>query len=181
MIALPLRTRLTLWYSFLLALALGVFALVAFVEMRQTRLASIYSEVRNDLEQTRAMIAVTPRSSLQVRFAAHDSDLFQLVAADGSLIFETGAARSMAAPAPDADGTAQTQRAHGVPLRGLSTSFSVGDSGYRLRYWLPVRQYEGAVDRFGVVIMLSIPIVLLVAAGGGIWMSRRALRPLDRI
>ncbi len=181
MIPLSLRTRLTFWYSFLLAAALAAFALISFLEMRRTLLDSIDGELRNDLGETRRAVAGTPPSLIQARFARHDRDLFQITAADGSLVFQTGAARAARPPTPRLDASFETVRAGGVAYRGASTTFAIGSQRYGLRYWLPLRQYEQAVHGFGVVVLFSIPIVLLVGAAGGAWMSGRALRPVDRI
>ncbi|HXH40635.1 MAG TPA: histidine kinase dimerization/phospho-acceptor domain-containing protein, partial [Thermoanaerobaculia bacterium] len=181
MISLPLRARLTLWYSCLLAATLGTFTLLSFEEMRRTLLVSIDAELRNDLEETRRAIVSAPISSVPARFARHDRDLFQIIDHNGFLVFETSAARTANPPAPSADHCCETVRAGGVQFRAASTTLSIGNTNYRVRYWLPLRQYEQSVDRFGLVVLLSIPAVLLIGAGGGAWMSRRALRPVDRI
>jgi len=41
--------------------------------------------------------------------------------------------------------------------------------------------FHDAMDRFKWVLLLLSPIVLVLASGGGYWLSRQALRPVDRI
>jgi heavy metal sensor kinase len=41
--------------------------------------------------------------------------------------------------------------------------------------------YLEAIDRFRTAMFIGIPVLLVFAAGGGYWMSTRALRPVDQI
>jgi len=41
--------------------------------------------------------------------------------------------------------------------------------------------FYDAIDRFKWVVLLISPVVLILASGGGYWLSRRALAPVDRI
>jgi heavy metal sensor kinase len=165
---MTLRLRLTLWYSLLLAATLIAFAFVSFEEMRRILLSSVDTELRADLAQTKQLLASAPCVRCPALFAVlarHDSDIIEIESLDGGFKYASGAA----------------VRSRGTPTRDATTIVSARDGRYRIRFALPLVQYESAVEQFGFVILVSIPIVLLVAAAGGMWMSRRALRPVDRV
>jgi signal transduction histidine kinase len=68
-----------------------------------------------------------------------------------------------------------------TPLRVLTTEIQVGDQSYFTQAAIPLGEFYGALHRFATLLFVSIPILLLSAAAGGYWMSRRALAPVDQI
>ena len=160
---MTLRLRLTLWYSLLLAATLIAFAFVSFEEMRRILLSSVDAELWADLGQTKQLLASAPCvqcPALLAMLARHDSDIFEIESLDGTFKYASGAA----------------ERARQMPVRDATAIVDARDGRYRIRFALPLLQYESPVKQFGFVILVSIPIVLFVAAGGGMWMSRRALQ-----
>jgi heavy metal sensor kinase len=147
-----IRLRLTLWYSALVALTLIVFALTSFEEMRRNLLASIDGELRFDLEQASTVLRK------HGRLTQLDGDIVQIANA-----YESPPARALLH--------------RKVPLRSMSTRVE----GHEVRVFVRTDDYERAVRRFRNVTLVSLPLALLVAAAGGMWMSGRALRPVDRI
>jgi heavy metal sensor kinase len=113
-------------------------------------------------------------------------DLHQVFDADGRLI-----ARS--------DGLAR----HGVldrPPQGLGFEIRYGTGGtpdFPLRFaWQkvtigahtltlgaadPQRKFEGVLGAFTTILLLSMPVILVLATGCGLWLGRRALSPVARI
>jgi len=182
--ALSIRTRLTLWYGVLLAAALVAFALLSYAELRHALFAAADAELRSGVAETRRIMTAggsLDNRILQTQLLEHDVDLIQVTSEGGTLLYESGAARTLALPPPSRDSGFESFQAGGIPLRGLSAPFLMGGRRYRLRYLIPMRQPYAAIERFRILTLVSIPAVLLLAIGGGVWMSSRALRPVGRI
>jgi heavy metal sensor kinase len=69
----------------------------------------------------------------------------------------------------------------GVPLRVMTTKIEVGDQTYLTQAAAPLDDFYSALHRFATLLLVSIPLLLASAAGGGYWLSRRALAPVDQI
>jgi heavy metal sensor kinase len=81
----------------------------------------------------------------------------------------------------EASGVPSTVVLNDVPLRVLSTEIQVGDQSYFAEAAAPLDDFYSALHRFATLLVVSIPILLLGAAAGGYWISRRALSPVDQI
>ena len=66
-------------------------------------------------------------------------------------------------------------------LRIYSSRIEVRAEPYTIQVAAPVDELAEALERYRLTLLLLIPAVLIVASGGGYWMSRRALAPIDRI
>jgi two-component system OmpR family sensor kinase len=173
--SLPLRTRLTAWYVGLLALIVA--ALAAFVVDRLD--AGLTSGVDRTLAATATQIArggdveespVTAAQLLQgPRVLAHHGPL----------------ARRPLARAPVRGFTrrigGEEYRVLAVPVSGHDAG-GVSGGGRRL---IVVAQsldgVQGALDRVLMLVVLGGPVALLIAALGGWWLARKALRPVGRM
>jgi len=63
----------------------------------------------------------------------------------------------------------------------LSVEVNVGDQSYLVQVADELDDFYDALHRFGTLLLVCIPVLLLCAAAGGYWMSRRALAPVDQI
>jgi heavy metal sensor kinase len=113
-------------------------------------------------------------------------ELYQVFDANGALIAQSdGLARHGVLPRPPHElGFEITYAAGGpdefrlrfawqkVTIRGRSLVLGAAD---------PQRKYEGILGAFRSVLLLSAPVILLVAAAFGLWLGRRALAPVSRI
>ena len=68
-----------------------------------------------------------------------------------------------------------------LPLRVLVREINAGGDRYRIQMAAPMDDFYDAIDRFKWVILLFSPLVLILASGGGYWLSRRALAPVDQL
>jgi heavy metal sensor kinase len=113
-------------------------------------------------------------------------ELYQVFDANGALIAQSqGLARhGVAGPAPREPGSDIRFESGGtaafpvrlawqhVTIRGQALVLGVAD---------PQRKYEGVLTAFTSVLLLSVPVILALAAAGGVWLGRRALSPVARI
>jgi heavy metal sensor kinase len=68
-----------------------------------------------------------------------------------------------------------------VPLRIWTTQVKVGPGSYIIQSAFEMDDFYEALDRFALLLFVSIPTLLLCAAAGGYWISARALAPVDQI
>src|SRR5260370_12153552 len=68
-----------------------------------------------------------------------------------------------------------------MPLRILNGQLYVGDKTYDLQIAAPMDDFYDAVNRFRLVLLFSVPVLVLVASAGGYWLIRKAVAPLGEI
>lgn len=188
--ALPLRTRLTVWYSALLLLALGLFSATV-----------LWLHWHLMMRQADESLEALGRTAINVM----DSELVEGVPIDR-------AAREMLDVAHQRDYTLTVLDAAGAPLHGaqgaipvaLPVQFTSRDTrtiaSSKGEAWrVMLRSHESRGQRFTVAVgtplheveeqwrvlaracALGVPFVMLAAAGGGWWLGHRGLRPLAAI
>ena len=187
---MPLGTRLTIWYSALLLVSLGLFGATV-----------LWLHWHLMLRQADESMEALARAAVNVV----DAEL-----AEGNTIEE--AAREMLNVARQKDYAVAVMDAAGRPLRNVDTSIpfqlppNVSDRRARTvetpdgRPWrVVVREHDSQGHRFGVAIAmplreveeqwralaracaLGVPFVMAAAAAGGWWLGHRGLRPLSEM
>jgi len=86
-----------------------------------------------------------------------------------------------ASPSPVAALHVEERHVAGVPFRAVATEIVV--DGHRFQLWAATSMADayGSLTRLGWLLAALVPIVLVLAAAGGFWISGRALAPVDRI
>ena len=189
---LPIRVRLTASYFLVLCLAFGAFSVLAFFEVR----GSIHSAVDEGLRDRAADIQELLErqwSPEQVKreLAAGSSvrgedDILQIAETRGEWAYSSVAAlhyRLQLAKSGKAGDKFQffTMYSEGMPLRILNGQLRTGDKTYDVQIAAPMDDFYDAVNRFGLLLLLSVPLLLLVASAGGYWLSRKAVAPVGEI
>lgn len=88
------------------------------------------------------------------------------------------------AHAPGQLGTARLYQditLQGTPLRILSERITVHGNPYTVQVAAPMHEMEEALSRLRWMLLFSVPLLLAVATVGGYWLSRRALKPVDKV
>jgi heavy metal sensor kinase len=109
-------------------------------------------------------------------------DLLQVSDAEGNWIFRSLSIRNYDLPQNSADPSApryETKTVNGAPLRIVSAKAGVPGRMYTVQLAAPLDQVLDVLQRLQWFLLLSIPLVLILATFGGYWMSRRALAPVD--
>jgi heavy metal sensor kinase len=187
LLPISLRLRLTLWYGALVLLVLLGFTAFAYLEVR----TALYSSVDDALASRAAQIAaVTTLTSGGVRF---QTDGTPSGLGDGAVLVldRRGRLLEPQRPAGSLPDVAAVRRAlTGAPswtsaprnLR-LYTALVRDDAGRPFVIQVAGSR-AGAAATLGRVLaalLLAVPLLVLVSAGGGAFLARRALRPIDRI
>jgi heavy metal sensor kinase len=185
----PIGARLTAWYFGILAVVLSLFSLTAYLAMRNSIHRTVDEELRSRMEVVRRLIKRTARyepDDLRRELREHSelagSTLLQVVDQQGNWLYRSASMDRYEIPRPREASTApSTVLLNDVPLRVLTTEIQIGDQSYFTQVAAPLDDFYSALHRFAVLLLVAIPILLLSAAAGGYWMSRRALAPVDQI
>jgi heavy metal sensor kinase len=188
-----IRARLTLWYFAVQAITFAAFGIGIFFAVRGSVHAAIDEDLRQRLQGIRRfMERVGPNFSqedLGYELREHSGlrpggDLLQVSDAQGNWIFRSASVRNYDIPRPGEDQAApryETQVVRGIPLRIVSARFGVPGNTYTVQLAAPLAQVSDVLQQLQWLLVLSIPVVLVLASLGGYWMSRRALAPVDAI
>jgi heavy metal sensor kinase len=188
MTSLPLRLRITAWYFAVLATGFSLFGVIAFYVMRGSILETVDEVLQDQIQGVRELIeresgkAELEHDLREIEEIRAGSDLLQVSDAAGNWVYRS---RTMAQFGPAAPGEARasisTQQPDGVPLRVLTLPVQAGSKTYVVQLAYALDDFYEALDRFRRVLLLSSPLLLLLASAGGYWLSRRALGPVDQI
>ncbi len=189
---LSVRTRLTVWYTAVLSLGLVLFSLTVWLALRHTLIADLEASLLN---QARGF-----DEYLRIEDQDHDVDLVretieysQSWPNDHILVVYDNAGKAIYTSAPGgpdrfAKFEAFAGSARPVKIRWRGRTYLAVARPIRLRegnYWaflaISSASTGRAIELLGWLLVLAVPLFVLCAAGGGYLLSRRALRPVDKI
>ena len=187
--SLPIGARLTVWYFGILALILSLFSLTAYFGMRNSIYRTVDEQLRTRMEGVRRLIERTVRyepDDLRRELREHSelagNTLLQVADQNGNWLYRSASTDRYEIPrSQEASDVPSTLVLNNVPLRVLSTEIQVGNQLYFTQAAAPLDDFFSALHRFATLLFITIPILLLSAAAGGYWISRRALAPVDQI
>jgi heavy metal sensor kinase len=189
--SLPIRVRLTALYFAILAVTLSLFGLSAYFEMRNSIHQTVDEELRARMEGVRRLVERTSpyggEEELRDELREHSEiraggALLQVSDQQGNWLYRSASMSGFEIPRPQKASTQPfTFVFKDVPLRVLDAEVSAGNQSYFVQVTAELDDFYDALHRFGALMLVSIPILLLCAAAGGYWMSRRALAPVDQI
>jgi len=188
---LSLRIRLTLWYLLIIGASGALFGGFLYVELRRSLIDSVdlslraaiteaASSVERELDRTR----FHDRDEMTVVIGGRDSSQFAVRLLDSAGRFEDGIGAYAAGPdwpSPvegivTAGGKEGAWRVMTEPMR-MEGRTVVG--------WLQaaenLRFVSATLSRLQDVLFLAIPLMLVVAAAGGIFLVNEALKPIARM
>lgn len=188
--AFSIGARLTLWYSLILALSLGLFGAIAYFAMSHSIRATVDPALRQRIQAVRDIIqedAPSGLAALQDEFReladSQGSDARLRVAyTGGTVIFASPDMQNAREPRRDESATHPfTQRITGARFRFLQDTAEIGGKQYDVEVASSMRDYDQTLERFRILLYAAAPAFLILAALGGYWLSRRALAPVDEI
>lgn len=188
--AIPIRLKLTAWYFAVLLASLSLFAITAFVAMRKgidksvdENLAGQAAGVEEVIERViRAEPSRLPDELKQHEELREQADFLQVRDQNGRWIYRSRLMSHYEIPVPAKESTSAYDAVSvDLPLRVLVREISVGGTSYRIQVAAPMDDFYDAIDRFKWMVLLLSPLLVVVASGGGYWLSRKALAPVDRI
>ncbi len=188
--SLPIRVRLTAWYSLILALSLGVSGSVAYFAMSHSINAAIDGGLRQRLDGIRTIMARTApqgRDAIVDELNEYDEGqggrgLVSVIDEDGGVIYASAGMAALRMPDQRArEAKPFYAKLHDEEFRVLREPINVAGRTYEIEVATYTEDFDRATDRFRKVLYSIAPAFLVLAALGGYWISRRALAPVGKI
>ncbi len=170
-----IRFRLTVWYGAVLLAGLVLFGFGSWFAMRRSLYQSVDEELRGRIGGVKGFmeqeIAKLSPAEILEEFAEHASlgstgTLFQVRDSEGHWLYRS----------PQLSDPAAASR-----LRIASSNVTVNGKTYLIEVAESMHEMLESLDRFREMLLLFIPLLLAGAVGGGYWVSRQALAPVDEI
>jgi heavy metal sensor kinase len=186
---------LTAWYTAVLTLALLLFGVFSWVAVREVLFHAVDEELEDRVAGVRKFmdnqIASLSVEEIRDEFKEHSvlgpgGDLFQVCDAQGVWLYRSASLEEADVPierpaALKKPGLGESRLVKGVSVRFLSRPVTVLGKLYTVQVAALTGEIEEGLARFRWTLVLLIPAVLAIATGGGWWMSRRAVAPVDEI
>ena len=185
------RLRLTAWYVLLLGLTLVLFSFHLHLRLEHSLAAQMDDALQVAASQALALVgedqghpafATTDAAQTVIRRLIQAGFAGRLTAPDGTVWDGLGDAQHVPAGPPPVPGWTSVE-VEGTDWRVYSQPLEAPDG--RPIGWLQVARSlapsEQASESLFVQIMLSLPLVVVLAAVVGYFLAGRALRPIDRI
>jgi signal transduction histidine kinase len=195
MIALPIRIRLTLWYFTMFASAAALLSLTSFWMLERCVDAVEYHELQERVDDVRELLSKQgPQQSVAqlgeglatVYALKDDGKYLQVRDEQGNWIFRS---QRMIAQNPELPAPAVLPKAgqigefhQGIHIvRTLAYPIAVRGRNYSVQTGIALNKSIGLLDSFRTKLLMLTPLVILLAAAGGHFMSRKALRPVAKL
>lgn len=193
MTRLSIGVRLTLWYVAIFALGEFVFGLGVWLILRHSLYDLVDDSVEGQIEDLRNFLGsqkAVPLAKLREEMGAiydheHAGDFLEVYDENGEAIYRSRllqAQQPMLLP-PDAVDrlVIRTRRVNGEHVRLAFEKLNVDGRVYTIASGAPADDAVETLELFRSYLLIFAPLLLLVSAGVGYWMSRKALAPVDAL
>lgn len=184
----PIRVRLTFWYGSLLSAGLLAFSLFMVGALHHAMHRTVDNQLRDHMGAIQQIVNEDRNQAETV--LQHDLDedvelapdltLLGMWDRDGRVVYRSSAMNRMKVPAsmPQPGHEGRTRSYHDHPLRMLVREISAPGHEYVVMVAVPVRDFVEAMGQVENTLWIAIPLLLLLAIGGGYWIANRALAPI---
>jgi heavy metal sensor kinase len=191
---LSIGVRLTLWYVAIFALGEIVFGAGMWFILRENLFDIVDDGVESQIEDVKTFLATQKKDAtlaqLQEQFAEtygieHSGDFLALYSEDGEVVYQSAFLRAHPAlllpPEKISDRIYRRRRVERRHFRFIFQKLNVNGHNFTLEMGAPSDDAVDTLHQFRNYLLMFAPLLLLVAAGFGYWMSRRALSPVDAL
>ncbi len=186
--SLPIRVRLTLWYLLVFAVAQACFSIGAALWMQRSLDEGAMDELRAQTQEVSQFLAGAAadvsaeqmKTDLRREFGDEPEGAWlRIVMPDGQAISVTDQTARISHSFRD--GEQITLQAEHHRARFLATEMEAHGRRFLIVSGVTADAADAAADHFRRGLLLLSPILLLLAAAGSYWISRKALRPVDAL
>jgi heavy metal sensor kinase len=192
---LPIRVRLTLWYCAMFATAAVLLSVSSWWMLRRSLMATEYHELQERAEDVQLLLKQLGANAgvelLQQKFdeiyqVKDDGKYLQVMDQDGNWLYRSkrmiDQARRLAAPETlPPEGTIVDFRQGTRYVRALSYPIRVNGRAYSVQTGIALNKSMVLLSAFRAQLLWLTPVVLVLAAIGGHFLSRQALSPVAAI
>jgi two-component system heavy metal sensor histidine kinase CusS len=190
---LTIRWRLTLWYGTVLSVILAGFSGAVYLLMQRHLLTLTDAALSEELDELAdEVMRVESRSSLpgvlKTRFPGHEGYELQVRTNAGEPLFRSAGIESTGLPNPVAHGKSVDLPAYesitldgSRPVRLASREVSGPSGTFLIQAGVTLVPNVRALRELVTVFLTLGPMALACAVGGGYWLARKALSPVDRM
>jgi signal transduction histidine kinase len=175
-----------------LCVAFGAFSLLAFFEVRRSIHSAVDEGLRDRAADIRELLERQwPPEQVKRELAAGSSvrgedDVLEIAETHGEWSYSSVSALHYGLQLTRAAKAAEkfqfsTVYSKRMPLRILNGQLRIADKAYDVQIAAPMDDFYDAVNRFRLILLLSVPVLVLVASAGGYWLSRKAVAPVGEI
>jgi len=179
----------------MLAIGLGLFGVGSWFAMRTSAFHTIDEELEDRIHGVEKFmqLQIAALSPVEIRdeFREHSvlgpgGDLFQVCDERGQWLYRSAVLENSQVPIrlPREVGDEpiyENLTVQGTPVRFATGRVVVNGHPYTIQVAAPLREFNEALERFRLILLLVAPLLLIGAGLGGYLISRRALNPVDRI
>ena len=180
---LSVKVKITIWYVLLMVLMagllLGFLVFISGSVSTQTAMDQLEATVRDNLR-----LVDMAEGSLQLGegFRFYDNGVYTLVYSQSEALLAGQVPVGFTAEEPFQNGLTRPVTVEGVRYYVLDFWLPLSwEGGVWLRGVLEAPENPQVVQNLMAIALVSLPLVILLAAAGGYWIARRAFRPLDQI
>jgi len=192
---LSIGVRLTLWYLAIFALAEILFGAGMWLILRHNLYDMVDSDLEGQVEDLRNFFEAQKKNASPAKLREevdesysieHSGDYLEVYLETGDLIYRSPflEAHQSALWLPDKvkRQTMKSRTIEGRAFRFVFTKLSgVNGHVYTVEMGVPADDVVEILSRFRFYLLMFAPLLLLAAASGGYWLSRRALSPVDAL
>jgi heavy metal sensor kinase len=191
---LSIGLRLTLWYLAIFALAQFIFGAGMWVILRHQLydlvddgLEAQVDDLKNFLEAHKkdASIAKLQEEANETYSVEHPGDYLEIRSENGEVIYRSAFLQThvltVAPPPPGSEAIFRNRKFDHRPFRFMLQRLSAGNHVFSVAMGTTTDDVSETLSVFRFYLLLFAPLLLLIAAGGGYWLSRRALAPMDAL
>jgi heavy metal sensor kinase len=191
---LSIGVRLTFWYLAIFALAQILFGAGMWLILRNNLFDLVDDGLEAQVDDLKNFLRSQPKDRTIAKVQEevnetytieHPGDYLAVYADNNQLIYRSAfmqAHPSVLVPADQVKRPiVRSRRIDRRPFRFLFQKLEVNGHIYTVEMGLPADDAVETLHDFRSYLLMFAPLLLLVAAGGGYWLSRRALSPVDAL
>jgi heavy metal sensor kinase len=191
---LSIGVRLTLWYLAIFALAQILFGAGMWLILRNNLFDLVDDGLEAQVDDLKNFLQSQPKDRTIAKVQEevnetytieHPGDYLAVYADNNQLIYRSAFMQThpsvLVPPDQVKRPIVRSRRIDHRPFRFLFQTLEVNGHIYTVEMGLPADDAVETLHDFRSYLLMFAPLLLLVAAGGGYWLSRRALSPVDAL